>query len=58
MFTLERDGDVTDELTVKVNVTADEGFVSGAPPTTVVFREGESAATLSIPTVEDITVEG
>ena len=57
VFTLDREGDVSGELTVNVQVTADEGLVSGAPPSTAVFGAGERTVTLSIPTVEDSTVE-
>ena len=56
-FTLTRNGDLTQGLTVNVEVTHTGGFVEGAPPTQAVFAAGDSKATLSVPTVEDDVIQ-
>ena len=44
-------------LSVRVEVTAAGGVLSGAPPSTVMFAPGESTAGLRVRTVDDFVVE-
>ena len=58
-FTLTRDGDNTDALTVTVSVTEENGnYISGTAPTTVAIAANSNTATLSVPTDDDNVVEG
>ncbi|MCY4530593.1 MAG: hypothetical protein OXD46_16395, partial [Chloroflexi bacterium] len=44
-------------LTIKVSVTQEGDVISGAAPATLTFQPGSSFAHLTIPTVDDATVE-
>ena len=56
-FTLTRNGDLTQGLTVNVVVTHTGGFVEGTPPTQAVFLAEKAATTLSVSTVEDDLIQ-
>ena len=61
VFTLRRTDTLgtplTQALSVRVEVTATGGILSGAPSTTVTFAAGESTAELRASTVDDTVVE-
>ena len=44
-------------ITVNLDITQTGDFLSGAPPTTVTFAQGVAAVEISLPTVDDSTVE-
>ena len=56
-FTLTRTGATDAALTVNVSVTESGATLGASPPTTATFAEGSANATLSVPTVDDTTVE-
>ena len=60
-FTLHRHGgkpdSITRPLTVKLEVTQEGDYISGAAPQTVTFAANEATATLSVPTSDDAVDE-
>ena len=57
MFDLTLDEPAAVDLSVSVNVTESGSTLSGAPPTSVMFAEGDTSVTLSVPTESDAVVE-
>ena len=58
VFTFTRSGGVSHELEVSVSVLPTGDFLSGTAPTWVTFAAGDTEAPLSIPLVDDSTLEG
>ena len=57
-FMVATEGDPANTaITVNLNITQVGDFLSGAPPATVTFGQGVAAVELSLPTVDDSTVE-
>ena len=56
-FTLSRTGATDAALTVTVEVTESGTVLDATPPSSVTFGAGSGTATLSVPTVDDDTVE-
>ena len=56
-FTLTRTGATDAALTVNVSVTESGATLGASPPTTATFAASSANATLSVPTVDDTTVE-
>ena len=56
-FTVTLDETAREALTVAVSVTESGSALSGTPPASVAFSEGEASATLSVPTAGDSVVE-
>ena len=57
VFDLTLDEPAAVDLSVSVNVTESGSTLSGAPPTSVMFAEGDTSVTLSVPTEGDAVVE-
>ncbi|MDE0386125.1 MAG: choice-of-anchor D domain-containing protein [Defluviicoccus sp.] len=56
-FTLTRNGDVTETLTVGVAVSEDGAMLAGSPPGSVTFEAGSATASLSLATEDDAVSE-
>ena len=56
-FTLTRAGDLTDPLTVNLNVTQEGEYLDGTPPSTVTFAAGDAETALTVAVENDTTAE-
>ena len=57
VFTVALGATASEELTVSVGVTESGSTLSGTPPTSVTIGQGDTSATLTVPTAADTVVE-